>query len=122
MTEDELAELVSRVGNVYTKEGLSPPSQLRSAAKCWLGLSHDEILTAIEGHFEQHRRFYVSGSGDQLFSLVEAAIRKAWEAKHPRLDQAEPLPPRRKRGVRQVYQAGGYPDAIDEREDEGADA
>jgi hypothetical protein len=54
----------------------------------------------------------------QLFSLVEAAIRKAWEAKHPPGDQADvPVPPRRKRGVRYVHNASGVADVIDYREE-----
>ena len=55
MDDAELAELVSRVGCLYTRNGLSPPSQLRSAAKCWLGLSQGEIVAAVQAHFEQHR-------------------------------------------------------------------
>jgi hypothetical protein len=119
VTEHELAELVGRVGNVYTRFGLSPPSRLRDGARRWLGMSHDEIVAVIENHLADHRRLYTAGAGEQHFGIVQQAIRKAWEAKHPPREPANdaPVPPRRKRGVRQVYQVGGYPDAIDDRED-----
>ncbi len=41
MTDDELAELVARCGNIYTRFGLSPPMALRDAAKRWAGLSQE---------------------------------------------------------------------------------
>jgi hypothetical protein len=37
MTDYELAELVGRIGNLYTKKGLSPPFALRDAVKHWVG-------------------------------------------------------------------------------------
>jgi len=58
MTEHELAELVGRLGNSYTKKGLSPPFALRDAVKHWLGLAQDEIVTVLQKHFEDYRRFY----------------------------------------------------------------
>jgi len=111
-SDSELEELRGRIGNLYTRMGLSPPSQLYTAVKHWLGLSHEEILAAIEDHFAQHRRLYVSGSGDGYFYLVEAAIRKAWQAKHPtrdRADDASERPQRKRRGVQRVHNAGGGP-------------
>ena len=109
--DSDLEELRGRIGNLYTRMGLSPPSQLYTAVEHWLGLSHEEILAAIEDHFAQHRRLYVSGSGDGYFYLVEAAIRRAWQAKHPTRDRAndEHERPRNKRlgRVRPVHHAGG---------------
>ena len=117
---DALDLFAGRIGGLYVKQGLSPPFRLRDAARHWLGISQDEIVAVIEKHFADYRRFYVSGSGDQLFSIVEAAIRKAWEAEHPPRDRAddEPVRPRPKRaGPRKVYTAGGYTDVIDDRDD-----
>lgn len=111
----ERDELVGRIGNLYVRQGLSPPSQLRdSAIKHRLGLSHDEILAAIEQHFAEHRRLYTRGSGDGLFYMFEAAIRAAWR-RHPLLDRADDAPerPRRRAGrVRKMHNATGIPDAF----------
>jgi hypothetical protein len=121
MDDVELAELVGRIGALYGKRGLSPPYHLRAAARHWLGISHDEIVAVIENHFADHRRLYTLDSGDSYFHMIEAAIRKAWEAKHPPRDHVEdePARPRRKRGVRQVYAAGGYADAIVDSGEDG---
>ena len=101
MTEHELAELVGRVGNVYTRFGLSPPSRLRDGARRWLGMSHDEIVAVIENHLADHRRLYTAGAGEQHFGMVQQAVRAAWQAKHPPRPrdhvEDEPAPPRRKR-------------------------
>jgi hypothetical protein len=131
VTDHELAELVGRVGNLYMRKRLSPPFHIRAAVRRWVGLSQDEIIAVIEKHFADCRHFYTSGSGDAHFGMVEAAIRKAMELKHSTRDQAadEPVRPRRKRGVRKVHNASGFPDVIVDREDgdavgedEGADA
>jgi hypothetical protein len=115
-SEFELDELVGLIGNAYVRRGLSPPSQLHGAVRHWLGLTHGGILAAIDRHFDEHHRLYASGSGDGLFYLVEAEIRRAWQAKHPARDRAddEPERPRRRRtgGARKVYNASGFPDAI----------
>jgi hypothetical protein len=93
--------LVGRIGALYVKRGLCPPFHLRDAARHWLGISHDDIVAVVEKHFSDYRRFYVSGSSDAYFHLVEQAIRKAWEAKHPPTAGDEPSyfarPVRRKR-------------------------
>ncbi len=65
MIDHELGELVGRISCLYTKKGLSPPFRLRDAAKDWLGLTQDEIVTVVQKHFEQCRHFYIAGSGDQ---------------------------------------------------------
>jgi hypothetical protein len=78
MNDVELAELVGRLGNLYTKKGLSPPFALRDAVKHWIGLSQDEIVEVVEKHFAEHRVRY-SGSGDGCFWMVEAAVRKAMD-------------------------------------------
>jgi len=95
-TDLERDELVGRIGNLYTKKGSSPPTQLRGAVRHWLGLSVQEIVDAIEQHFAEHRRLYVSGSGDGFFYMVEAAIRRAWQAKHPTRDHIDDEPNRRR--------------------------
>src|SRR5260370_2940242 len=92
MDDVELAEIVARVGCLYVKRGLSPPFHLRDAARRWMGLSQDEIIEVLELHFAEHRRRYTCGSGDGLFYLVEAAIRAAWQAKHPPIAHADDEP------------------------------
>ena len=47
MIDHELGELVGRISCLYTKKGLSPPFRLRDAAKDWLGLTQDEIVTVV---------------------------------------------------------------------------
>jgi hypothetical protein len=72
MIDDELAELVGRIGNLYTKRGLA----LRDAAREWRGLSQEEIVAIIEKHFQDcHRKtlpglppLYIAGVGDQHLS------------------------------------------------------
>jgi len=133
MIDDELAELVGRIGNLYTRKGLSPPFHLRDAAKDWLGLSQNEIVAVINKHFDDCRTFYTGGSRDAHFGMVRSAMSKALEAKYPSRDRAddEPMPRlkrRRRGGVRPVPHAGGV-DVFDDRdvggtgqEDDEADA
>jgi hypothetical protein len=114
-SEIELAELAARVGCRYVKAGLSPPFRLHEAVRHWGGLSHDEVMAVIERHFDSCRRFYTTGSSDQFFYMVEAAIHKAIESKHPSRGQAdaEPERPRRRSAsrVHKIYNAGGPIDA-----------
>ena len=122
MTDDELAELVARCGNIYTRFGLSPPMALRDAAKRWAGLSQEDVARVVEDHLRSHRRLYVSGFSDAYFGMVQSAIRKAIELKHPARDHVDdeperPRPSGKRRGIREIYTAGGYADAIDDRED-----
>jgi hypothetical protein len=88
--------------------------------KHWLGLTQDEIVAVLQKHFQDYRRFHTTGAGEQHFGLVQQAIRKALEEKHPSRDHADDGPerPPRKRsgGVRKVHHAGGY-DLIDDRDD-----
>jgi hypothetical protein len=72
-----LDELCARISYIFVRKNLSPPHRLRSAAKGWLGLSHNEIVEVIGQHFATHRRGYHSGSGDQLFHVLQADIRRA---------------------------------------------
>ena len=101
MTDDELAELVARCGNIYTRFGLSPPMALRDAAKRWAGLSQEDVARVVEVHLRSHRRLYVSGFSDAYFGMVQSAIRKAIELKHPARDHVddEPERPRRQASV-----------------------
>jgi hypothetical protein len=112
-TEFELAELVARVGNFYTRKGLSPPFFLRDAAGEWLGLSQDEIIAVLEQHFRDYRHLYIAGAGDRLFHLVRSAVAKAIEAKYPSRDDESERPRRRNSSrVQQVHNAGGFPDVF----------
>jgi hypothetical protein len=122
MNDVELAELVARIGCLYTKRGLSPPFRLRDIARNWLGLTPDEVIAVLEKHFPDCRRFYTSGAGEQQFNMVRTAISKAIEAKHPPRDHADdelerPWQSRKRTGPRKVYTAGGYADVIVDRED-----
>jgi hypothetical protein len=115
-----LDELCARVSNIFVRKGLSPPFHLRAVAEHWLGgITPDEIIDVVETHFADHRRGYHTGSGDQLFHVLQGQIRKVIEAKHPSRDRAdgEPVRPRRKRGVRKVHNASGFPDVIVDCED-----
>src|SRR5882762_3787277 len=122
MTDVELAELVGRVGNLYTRRGLSPPFALRDAAREWRGLSQDEIIAVLEKHFRDYRHLYIAGAGDQHFHMVRSAISKALEAKHPSRDHADDeleRPRRKRRGrLQPVAHAGGV-DVFDDRDDGG---
>jgi hypothetical protein len=121
--EAQVAEIVARCGNIYTRFNLSPPMALRAAAERWVGLSLDEIASVVTDHLREHRRLYTCGSGDGNFHIVQAAIRKAIEAKRPCLDRADDeleRPLRRHRGgVRLIPHAGGI-DVFDDRDDGGA--
>ena len=98
-SEFELAELVGRIGNLYTKKGLSPPFILRDAVTSWGGLSQEEIVAVIEKHFQDCRQFYIAGAGDRHFHMVQLAISKALEAKYPR-DRLGGAPDQRRRAGR----------------------
>jgi hypothetical protein len=75
-SEDDLDLLRARLSNLYVRKGLSPATQIYEAVKHWMGLSHEEILAAVEQHFAEHRRLYACGSGDGHFHLLEAAVRR----------------------------------------------
>jgi hypothetical protein len=120
--ETQVAELVARCGNIYTRFNLSPPMALRSAAQHWVGLSLGEIARVVEDHLREHRRLYVCGSAERFFYMVEAAIRKALEAKHPSRDRAdgelERLLRKRRGKLRPIPHADGV-DVFDDRDDGG---
>jgi hypothetical protein len=107
--EAQVAELAARVGCLYTRFNLSPPFRLRDAAQHWVGLSPNEIARVVEDHLREHKRLY-SGSGDGHFWMVEAAIRKAIEAKHPSRDDELERSPRSSSRVQKVHNASGFPD------------
>jgi hypothetical protein len=110
--EIRIAEIVARCGNIYMRSKLSPPSQLRDAARHWLGLSLHEIADVLQRHLDDCRHLYMCGSADGLFWMVESAVRKAIEAKHPAPVQEEPAKPQRPRSrVRKLHNASGFPDA-----------
>jgi hypothetical protein len=91
---------------------LSPPSQLRDAARHWLGLSLDQIVEVLQRHLNEHRPSYTSGSADGHFWQVERAVREALERKHPVPHVEEPKPQSRRRRVIRVHTASGIPDLI----------
>jgi hypothetical protein len=86
------------------------------------GLVSGDVARVVEDHLRSHRRLYVSGFSDAYFGMVQSAIRKAIELKHPARDHVDdeperPRPSGKRRGIREIYTAGGYADAIDDRED-----
>jgi hypothetical protein len=99
-SEFDLLELVGRIGNLYTRVGLSPPFMLRDAVTSWGGLCLEEIVAVIEKHLQDCGQFYIAGAGDQHFHMVRSAISKALEAKYPRdrLGVAPKRPRRRRAG------------------------
>jgi hypothetical protein len=117
--EDRIAEIVARCGNIFSKFGLSPPTQLRVACRHWLGLTPDEIVGVVLEHLD--RGGYHTGSGDQLFHVLQADLRRAWQAKHPPRDDAPEMLRRKRRGrLRPVPPSGrfaGYPGAVDAFDD-----
>jgi hypothetical protein len=109
-SELERNELIGLVGNAYAREGLSPPSQIYRAAEHWLGLSAGEILAILEQHFDRSRQFYLSGSGDGLFYLVQADIRRAIDAKRPTTQREPERPPRPRSRVVTIHNPSGFND------------
>jgi hypothetical protein len=65
---------------------LSPPIQLRDAAKHSPALPFDETMAAVEEHFDKQRPLYLSSSGDGYFWMVERDIRRLWEYPSPDTD------------------------------------
>jgi len=115
-----VTELVGRIGALFTKRRLSPPFDIRRAAGHWLGpLTRDEIIDVVEQHFERCSLMpgaHSSGSGDQQFRMLRAAMSKAIEQKHAWDAPAEAQRPQRKRKgrVRKLHHAGGV-DVFDDR-------
>jgi hypothetical protein len=109
--EYELSQLIGTIGNLYVRRGLCPPSQLKAALKGWRGLSIHEIVEVVERHLEEHQERF-RGSGDGLFPLLEAELRKTLAAKSPALDRPIAKPQSRRRRVVQVHTASGVPDLL----------
>jgi hypothetical protein len=116
----ELAQIIARIGNFYTKKGLSPPFALGAVVHQWNGLTIDEMIAVLEKHFDRCHQFYTAGSGSQHFKMVQSAMLKALEAKQHR-ELYPPRSSRRRADVRKVCDADGFADAIDDREEDGED-
>jgi hypothetical protein len=114
--ETDVAEIVARCSNIYTRFNLSPPMALRDVAVHWIGLGPGEIADILRSHLQDHRRLYVSGSGDAQFHMVRSAIAKALEVRYPPIERAEKEPVRPRRPGRQVMEirsaAGLAPDLL----------
>jgi hypothetical protein len=111
--EERVTVIVARCGNIFTRFGLSPPWGLRDAARHWTMLSPDEVARIVLDHMDLHRAEYHSGSGDELFHLLERAIRQALAAKHPRpTPERQPERPQRPRNqvIALPTAGGGLPD------------
>jgi hypothetical protein len=100
-----------RDGKFTHRTWLLPREQVASGPPQWAHHRPD---------FPVRAALFASGAGEQHFNMVQSAIGKALEAKHPRRDHTddEPVRPRPKRGVTTVYAAGGYTEAIDDRKDD----
>ena len=70
MDDYDVDILVGSIGSLYTRHRLSPPSQLREAAKRWLGLSFTDILDTIEKHLEDE--------GTGIIADLETGISRWW--------------------------------------------
>jgi hypothetical protein len=80
----DLDTYCGRVGNLYGRNGLCPPFELRRVAADWKvsGIPLSHIVAVIDRHLSDHRSRYYSGSGDALFSWVDEIIRKTWREQH----------------------------------------
>jgi hypothetical protein len=91
----DLDTYCGRIGNLYGRYRLCPPFELRRIAAEWMasGIAISHIVAVIDRHLTDHRRRYYSGSGDALFSWVDAIIRKTWREQHVSPPQAKPSRP-----------------------------
>src|SRR5258706_11844233 len=87
----DLATYCGRVGNLYTRFGLSPPFTLYDAAKGWMAgdipLSH--CVAVIERYLISYGRSCPSGSGDRNFAWLNSLIQTTW---HERSFAGPPSP------------------------------
>jgi hypothetical protein len=110
--EERAAEIVARCGNIFVRYKLSPPAALRDAARHWLGLTPDEIAMVLYEHMDRHRRGYHTGSGDQLFHVLQTDIRRAWQVKHPAIDREPERPRRPRQRVVKLHNPSGFADVF----------
>jgi hypothetical protein len=76
----DLATYCGRIGNLYTRYGLSPPFALHDAAQGWIArdilLSH--CVDVIERYLTGYGRSCPSGSGDRNFAWLNSMIQTTW--------------------------------------------
>src|SRR5262249_47455606 len=107
----DVAEIVARCSNIYTRFNLSPPMGLQDAARYGTGLTMEEVAAVLRQHLQEYRRFYLCGSGDAQFAMVQSAMRKALAARYPtaRFHDEHERPRRPRRRVVKIHHAGGGP-------------
>jgi hypothetical protein len=78
----DLNTFLGRIGNLYVRKNLSPPFDLKLFAEGWLldGISFQHCFEKIRDHLEVHSRQYRFGSGDDSLRVVDAIIRRTYEA------------------------------------------
>jgi hypothetical protein len=69
-----------RIGNLYVRNGLSPPFGLYHAAQGWMarGIPLSHCVDVIEGYLKGYGRCYSSGSGDRDFAWLSELIETKW--------------------------------------------
>jgi hypothetical protein len=76
----DLATYCGRVGNLYVRDGLSPPFGLYHAAQGWMarGIPLSHCIDVIERYFAGYGRSCPSGSGDRNFAWLNSLIQTTW--------------------------------------------
>jgi hypothetical protein len=79
----DLATYCGRIGNLYTRYGLSPPFALYDAARGWMArdipLWH--CVDVIKRYLTNYGRSCPSGSGDRNFIWLSGLIERSWYAR-----------------------------------------
>jgi hypothetical protein len=90
IADPDLATYCGRIGNLYTRHGLSPPFGLYDAARGWMArdipLSH--CVDVIERYLSRHAGSCYSGSGDWNFAWLNSLIQTTWH------ERSFAMPPR----------------------------
>jgi hypothetical protein len=84
IADPDLATYCGRIGNLYTRHGLSPPFGLYDAARGWI--SH--CVDVIERYLSRHAGSCYSGSGDWNFAWLNSLIQTTWH------ERSFAMPPR----------------------------
>ena len=123
IADPDLATYCGRIGNLYTRHGLSPPFGLYDAARGWIArdipLSH--CVDVIERFLSRHAGSCYSGSGDWNFAWLNSLIQTSWyersfvtpppptpkqSRRHDWLDGQRAKEPNQRPGRREVFTDG----------------
>jgi hypothetical protein len=119
----DLATYCGRIGNLYTRYGLSPPFALHDTAQGWIArdipLSH--CIDVIERYLTGYGRSCPSGSGDRNFAWLNSLIQTTWyersfatpprpalkhSRRHDWIDEYSAEEPNQRPGRRETFTAG----------------